>query len=306
MGRIITGYKGFDRDFTCRGFQYEVGKTYEIDGEPKLCERGFHFCTSPLAVFQFYDPIKRFAIVEADEDDVILEAGNNFCKAVTRRITIVAELALEDIIHIQYELALRVDPLFKRGETCILGGEGATHRKSTLVGYGHHSIIGVNAILDYYVSNAGNESAAVAAGTCRAAAEVNGVRSVAVVTGNNSIAESLNESSLAVATSIESVAISSMEASAAVATCNNSVAIGERGAMAMCTGFGSVAMAKGGNSLAVAAGENCSASGVLGSWLVLVQRECGQIIDVKTVKVDGATIKEGVRYELYYGNIREV
>lgn len=43
MGKIITGYKGFDRDWKCRDFQYEVGKTYEIEGEPELCERGFHF-----------------------------------------------------------------------------------------------------------------------------------------------------------------------------------------------------------------------------------------------------------------------
>lgn len=98
MGKIITGYKGFERDFTCRGMQYEVGKTYVLEGEPKLCERGFHFCTSPLAVFEYYAPTNRFAIVKAYEDDVIYDTANNSYKAVAKRITIVREITLDEII----------------------------------------------------------------------------------------------------------------------------------------------------------------------------------------------------------------
>lgn len=50
----IIAYKGFEQDLTCRGFQYEIGKTYVFDGLPKLCEQGFHYCYSLLDVFTYY------------------------------------------------------------------------------------------------------------------------------------------------------------------------------------------------------------------------------------------------------------
>ena len=61
----IIAYKGFDKDFKCRDFQYEVGKTYEMDGNIKCCNRGFHACESPMEVFDHYDMLtSRFAAVE--------------------------------------------------------------------------------------------------------------------------------------------------------------------------------------------------------------------------------------------------
>ena len=52
-GRLIA-YKGFNGDMTCRDFQYEEGKCYEIEGEIKCCNRGFHACTNLLDVFNYY------------------------------------------------------------------------------------------------------------------------------------------------------------------------------------------------------------------------------------------------------------
>ena len=36
----MKGFKVFDPDWTCRGFQFEVGKVFEEDVDPRGCERG--------------------------------------------------------------------------------------------------------------------------------------------------------------------------------------------------------------------------------------------------------------------------
>jgi hypothetical protein len=39
---------------TCRDFQYKEGKTYKLKGEIECCKYGFHACTNPLDVFNYY------------------------------------------------------------------------------------------------------------------------------------------------------------------------------------------------------------------------------------------------------------
>ena len=51
----MKAYKGFNKDMTCRGFQYEEGKTYETD-KAELCNSGFHACENPLDCFYYYAP----------------------------------------------------------------------------------------------------------------------------------------------------------------------------------------------------------------------------------------------------------
>ena len=50
MSEVIKSYKGFNRDLTCRGKQYEVGKEYEED-RAQSCECGMHACEYPLDCF---------------------------------------------------------------------------------------------------------------------------------------------------------------------------------------------------------------------------------------------------------------
>ena len=97
----IIAYKGFDKDFKCRDFQYEVGKTYEMDGNIKCCGRGFHACESPMDVFDYYDMLtSRFAEVEQSGE---IDKVDNSTKICSSRIKIKAELKLADIINLGVE-----------------------------------------------------------------------------------------------------------------------------------------------------------------------------------------------------------
>ena len=99
--KVIKSYKGFDSSLSCRGFQYEVGKEYEMDGRIECCKRGFHACESPLEVFDHYDMLKsRFAEVEQSG---IIDREEDSTKVCSSRIKIKAELKLADIINIGVE-----------------------------------------------------------------------------------------------------------------------------------------------------------------------------------------------------------
>lgn len=97
----IISYKGFDENMQCRGFQYEVGKEYEMDGEIKCCERGFHACESPMEVWDYYDMLtSRFAKVEQSGK---IDKEDNSTKVCSSKIKISAELKLADIIKLGVE-----------------------------------------------------------------------------------------------------------------------------------------------------------------------------------------------------------
>lgn len=286
--------------------QYEVGKTYVLEGEPKLCERGIHFCTSPLAVFEYYAPTNRFAIVKAYEDDVIYDTANNSYKAVAKRITIVREITLDEIISLQIEFSSTKAMSATGVDMCRIGDEKVEQKGRSLTGMEDASIVGVRGRSDYCVSNDGNYAVAVAANSIRTVEECYGMNTLAAATGRYSVAQVDGVCSAAVATQHASVAIAEGNEAVAVATDDESIAVSCDRSAAICTGFCSVAISKEKNALAVAAGSGCMASGVLGSWLVLVDRKYSMICDVRVVRVDGKDIKEGVRYELKDGEINEV
>ena len=89
-------YKGFNKDLTCKGFQYEIGKEYQIDGHAVMCCNGFHACESPMEVFDYYDMLdSRFCEVEQSGEIVREKDGTKICSS---KIKIVAELKLAKMI----------------------------------------------------------------------------------------------------------------------------------------------------------------------------------------------------------------
>jgi len=88
-------YKGLDENFQCRGFQFEVGKTYKHDGKVEVCSSGFHSCENPFDVLNYYDVTSRFAKVEVGGD---LKTHNEDSKIASAEITFKAELKLPEFI----------------------------------------------------------------------------------------------------------------------------------------------------------------------------------------------------------------
>ena len=70
----MKAYKGFNKDMTCRGFQYEEGKSYHED-KAELCEKGFHCCEYPLDCFAYYYPAR--SVYHEAEIDGLDDSRNN-------------------------------------------------------------------------------------------------------------------------------------------------------------------------------------------------------------------------------------
>ena len=132
---VIKSYKGFDKDFKCKDFQYEVGKEYEIEGEIKCCERGFHACESPMEVFDYYDMFNsRFAEVE-QSGQIDKKDDNKSTKICSSRIKIKAELNLEDIINIGIEWLKDITSSSKVKADTYLNDNGGDNAKIGSSGY---------------------------------------------------------------------------------------------------------------------------------------------------------------------------
>ena len=96
MSKKVIGYKGFNKDMTCRGFQYEEGKTYEMEEKPNCCSNGFHFCEYPLDVFGYYSPASStFHEVEGLGD---IDRDNDDTKVSTNKIKIGAKISIAGLV----------------------------------------------------------------------------------------------------------------------------------------------------------------------------------------------------------------
>lgn len=92
----MKGYKGFDKDLKCSGFQYEVGGSYECEGDIKACKRGFHFCENPLDVLKYYAPAdSRYCEVESDG---VESRDTDDSKVATSRLHVKTEIGLSGLI----------------------------------------------------------------------------------------------------------------------------------------------------------------------------------------------------------------
>ena len=92
----ITAYKGLDMNFRCRGFQYEAGKEYKSGKTVKVCRSGFHACTNPFEVWDYY-PVYNSRFAEVELGGVMDKEGGS-SKICSSEIKVKKELTLSDYI----------------------------------------------------------------------------------------------------------------------------------------------------------------------------------------------------------------
>ncbi|WP_118805450.1 DUF7666 domain-containing protein [Haemophilus haemolyticus] len=258
----IIAYKGFNQDWTCRGYQYEIGKTYEHKGDVKACESGFHACEYPLDVLSYYSPaVSKFAVVKMSGET---SKDSDDTKIASAKITIETEINLPEMV--------------KQAVEWIKGKVDWDKAKKSNRGDWSAAI------------NTGYQSAATNRGN-RSAATNTGERSAATNTGDWSAATNTGDWSAATNTGDWSAATNTGNRSAATNTGNRSVATN--------TGYQSVAEVSGKQSIAVALGWKSKAKASINGAIVCVYRnDDGELIHIKASKVDGNNIKADTWYTL--------
>lgn len=95
-------YKGFNKDMTCRGFQYEEGKKYTVDGEISACNNGFHACEDPIDCFRYYEPAS--SVYHKVEQSGTLDRDEGDSKVASSKIKIGAAVNIAGIVkaHVEY------------------------------------------------------------------------------------------------------------------------------------------------------------------------------------------------------------
>lgn len=91
----MKDYKAFLSDMTTKhgdNTVYEVGKTYTVEGEVKICENGYHFCKKCVDVYDYYS--KPCRICEVNVTGAVQTQGN---KSVGRKLKILRELTADEI-----------------------------------------------------------------------------------------------------------------------------------------------------------------------------------------------------------------
>ena len=93
----MKGYKVFNSDWTCKGFQYQVGKKYKTEGELEICKNGFHFCEKVKDCFNYYSFDSRNKVAEVVASGEIITEHDKSCAS---EIEILSEVNWHEILEL--------------------------------------------------------------------------------------------------------------------------------------------------------------------------------------------------------------
>ena len=164
----MKAYKGFNRDMTCRGFQYKEGGEYETD-EAKVCDCGFHACENPIDCLRYYEP-RKSVYHEVELDGKIDRQSCGDTKVAATKIKIGARLSIAGLVKAAVDFVI----------SKVKATTGYAAHAATTGDAAHAATTGdaANAATTGYAANAATTGDA-------GKAEVKDGESIAVVTGLN-------------------------------------------------------------------------------------------------------------------------
>ncbi|EHU2762213.1 hypothetical protein [Acinetobacter baumannii] len=301
----ITSYKGFDKNLQCRGFQYEIGKTFKHKGKVKACGSGFHACEYPLDVFGYYAPgeLNRFAVVEQSGD---LSRGDDDTKVASKSITIKAEVDIPFLVKAAIEYTTsRCEPIKEDSPAFTDKDHGqavATGYKSASSATGDNSAS--SATGDNSASSATGYNSASSATGDNSASSATGYNSASSATGYKSASSATGDNSASSATGYKSASSATGYKSASSATGDKSASSATGNwAASLTTGHYSESQIKDQKDdqygVAISIGYEGKAKASEGSAIVLTHRNSeGEILHIRASKVGENGVKADTWYQL--------
>ena len=133
MEKVIKSYKGFNKDMTCRGFQYEEGKKYEEE-TADACHSGFHACEYPLDCFNYYSPNE--SVYHEVEQNGEFDRGEDDSKVASTKIKIGARLDISGLVKAAIDFTMsRVKKEAKSDEDYGASSATGNYGASSATGY---------------------------------------------------------------------------------------------------------------------------------------------------------------------------
>ena len=273
----IVAYKGFDKNFQCRGFQYEVGKTYVHEGPVRICKSGFHACENPIEVLKYYPFVtSRYAEIMQSGKIIQDKYGTKIASSV---LNVVKELSFLELVERSIKLAFE-----KRRKNLVRKVRYKSHANNA----GDYSIASSEGMKSI-ASVIGDYSIAIA-NDCASLASSSGSLSIAKTFRSRSIASSCGDLSVSVTTGHWSIAATNDADSTSITTGDNS--------LASSIGGGSRSISTGRDSASISSGPDGMVSGGNGCALFLVYRDSHTNEILHTWS--GIVGKNGIKPDVFY------
>jgi hypothetical protein len=208
----VTAYKGFDKNWSCRGFKYgePKGQSFSHDGDVSLCEGGFHACEYPLDVFNYYAPGESL-YAQVEQSGKVVKGDD---KSTSSKITIKAAISIPEIVSASIEYTKeRCDPVKAKHATGDQSASSATGDRSASSATGYQSASSAtgyqsasSATGDRSASSATGYQSASSATGYQSASSATGYQSASSATGDRSASSATGEFSVAAAFGLASKA----------------------------------------------------------------------------------------------------